>query len=72
MSGLERFIGGFLVTKVAIPSDRRGETIPANTTLFVRGLVGEQHFHLVWPGTGETAASQMHYSKFYTSSVLQN
>ncbi len=71
MNGLERFVGGFLVTKVDIPSDHRGKTIPANTTLFVRKLVGEQYFHLDWPGTGKIAASQVHYTKFYTSSVLQ-
>ncbi|KKN29876.1 hypothetical protein LCGC14_0839540 [marine sediment metagenome] len=60
--GLERFVGKYVVTKEPLPSDRRGETIPWNTTLFVLEMVGDEHFNLCWPG-GLRAANQVHYSK---------
>ncbi len=63
--GLERFVGEWVVTKVPIPSDRRGETIPAGTRLRVLVLVGTQHFHLAWP-EGNRAANQVHYDKLMT------
>ncbi len=62
--GLERFVGTYVSTKVSIPSDRRGERIPAFTSLFVREMVGDQHFNLHWPG-GRRAANQIHYTKLF-------
>lgn len=64
--GLERYVGESVTTKVPIPSDRRGETIPAGTSnLLVLEMVGEEHFNLVWPG-GKRAANQVHVSKLMT------
>ena len=65
---LKRYVGTYVTTRVDIPSDRRGETIPANTTLFVSEVVGTQHFHLTWPG-GRRAANQVHYTKLYLSTL---
>lgn len=62
----ERYIGKYVVTKVELPSDRRGEKIPAGTTLVVLEAVGEQHVNLDWPG-GRRAANQVHYSKLMTA-----
>lgn len=65
--GLERYVGKYVTTKVAIPSDRRGETIPTGTTnLFVLEMVSEEHFNLTWPG-GRRAANQVHFSKLMIS-----
>ena len=63
--GLERYVGTYVTTKVPIPADRRGFEITAGTCLFVRKIVGAQHFHLDWP-TGRRAANQVHYSKLCT------
>ena len=62
MTGLERYVGKYVTTKIDIPSDRRGEKIPAGTSLLILEMVGTQHFNLVWPG-GRRAASQVHYSE---------
>ena len=63
---LERYVGTHVDTKVQIWSDRRGERIPAHTTLFVKEVVGEQHFNLTWPGLGgKRAANQIHYTKLF-------
>ena len=63
---LEKYVFTYTVTKVPVPSDRRGEMIPAYTDLFVRGMVGDQHFNLHWCGLGgRRAASQVHYSKLF-------
>ncbi len=65
--GLERYVGSYVTTKVAIPSDRRGERIPAGTSnLLIESLNGTQHFNLVYPG-GRRAANQVHYSKLFLS-----
>ena len=64
--GLERFVGHYVSTKERLPSDRRGETIPMGTSLFVLEMVGDQHFNLSWPG-GRRAANQVHYSKLMTN-----
>ena len=64
---LERYVGTYVTTKVAIPSDRRGGgSIPAGTDLFVLEIVGTEHFNLVW-STGGRAASQVHYTKLKTA-----
>lgn len=62
---LERYVGTSVITKVAIPSDRRGETIPAGTHLLVSEMVGTQHFNLEW-FNGKRAANQVHYKKLKT------
>ena len=63
---LEKYVFTHMVTKEQIPSDRRGETIPAGTTLFVKEIVGEQHFNLTWAGLGgKRAANQIHYTKLF-------
>ena len=63
---LKRYVGTHVGTKVQIPSDRRGEMIPACTTLFVKEIVGDQHFNLTWPGLGgKRAATQIHYTKLF-------
>jgi hypothetical protein len=66
--GLERFVGTYAGTRVQIPSDRRGEMIPAYTTLFVKEIVGDQHFNLGWPGVAGRAgraANQIHHTKLF-------
>jgi hypothetical protein len=63
---LGKYVGTYVVTRERIPSDRRGEMIPALTDLFVRGMVGDQHFNLHWPGLGgKRAANQIHYTKLF-------
>ena len=62
---LKRFVWEYVTTKEPIPSDKRGRTIPAGTTLLVTEMVGDQHFNLAWSG-GRRAASQVHYSKLRT------
>lgn len=64
--GLNRYVGKNVVTKVEVPSDRRGVTLPAGTPLLVLELVGTQHFNLIFPG-GRRAANQVHFSKLYLS-----
>jgi hypothetical protein len=65
--GFARFVGMHVVTKRNLPSDRRGEIIPAGTTLFVREMCGDEHFHLHWPGPGgQRAANQVHYKDLMT------
>ncbi len=66
IEGLERYVGRYVTTKVSIPSDRRGETIPAGVSLLVLEMVGKEHFNLVYPGGGR-AANQIHYKKLITN-----
>ena len=68
----ERFVGNFVVTKVELPSDKRGIKIPAHTTLFISELVGTEHFNLNWPGTNKRAANQVHYTKLYTNDIARD
>jgi len=56
------YIGATVITKVAIPSDKRGEVIPPGTRLVVLEECGEMYFNLVW-SEGKRAASQVHHSK---------
>ena len=65
--GLKRFVGTHVGTKVPVPSEwPGGEMIPAYTTLFVREMVGDQHFNLTWPGLGgKRAANQIHHTKLF-------
>lgn len=63
---LKRFVGKRVTTKVLLPADERGRTIPAGTDLLVLELVGDQHVNLVWPD-GRRAANQVHYTKLMTS-----
>ena len=65
MNALERYVGTFVILKVDVPADKRGEVIPSGTRLVVTKLVGEQHFDLEFPG-GRRAASQVHFSKLKT------
>ncbi len=62
---LEEFVGKCVITKISIPSDKRGIDIPPHTNLIVLEMVGDQHFNLVWPN-GRRAANQVHYSKLLT------
>ena len=62
---LKHHVGIAVITKEDIPSDRRGMTIPAGTSLIVESIVGTQHCHLNF-GDGKRAANQVHFSKLMT------
>lgn len=69
-SPMERYVGTTVITKVDIPSDRRGFSIPAGTRLVLSKLVGTKHCNLQFPTKacrpGGRAANQVPLSKLMT------